>query len=74
MLVGLIVLAVLLNSSAFHRYVINKAEASASDALNAKVKLRDFKLNLSTLTLDLYDMTVHGTEPDPNARCCTPIT
>ncbi len=66
-LIGLIVLTVLLHSSSFHRYVINKAESTASDSLNAKVELRDFKLNLPTLTLDLYGVTVHGSEPDPNA-------
>jgi translocation and assembly module TamB len=66
-LVGLLVLTVLLHSESLHRYVISKAEAGASDSLNAQVRLRDFKLNLSNLTLDLYDVTIHGSEPDPNA-------
>ncbi len=68
-LVLLVVVAVtvLLHSQSFHRYVLAKAETTASDSLNAKVHLRDFKLNLSTLTLDLYGLDVHGTEPDPGA-------
>ncbi len=65
-LLAVVTLIVLLHSSSFHQYVITKAEASASDTLNAQVKLRDFKLNLSALTLDLYGVTVHSSEPDPN--------
>jgi translocation and assembly module TamB len=69
---GLVLLVVvgvgiLLHSPSFHHYVIAKVEATASDSLGAQVKLRDFKLSLSTLTLDLYDATIHSTEADPNA-------
>ena len=69
---GLVLLVVvgvtiLLNSSSFHQYLIGKVEANASDSLGAQLKLRDFKLSLSTLTLDLYDASIHSSEPDPNS-------
>lgn len=67
LLIGLLVATVLLHSDSFHRYVIAKVETNASDALNAKVNLRDFKLDLWSLTVDLYDLNIHSTEPDPNA-------
>ena len=57
--------AVLLHSESFHHYLIGKVQTEASDSLNANVTLRDFKLNLATLTLDLYDLDVHSSEPDP---------
>jgi translocation and assembly module TamB len=59
-------IAVLLHSASFHHYLIGKVQSEASDSLNAKVTLRDFKLNLSTLTVDLYDLTVHSSEADPS--------
>ena len=66
-LLGVVVLLVLLHSTTVHNYAIKKVEASASESLNAKVTLRDFKLSLSTLGLDLYDVAVYGTEANGNA-------
>lgn len=65
-LIVVVAAAVLLHSDPFHHYLIGKVETDASESLNAKVTLRDFKLSLSTLTLDLYDVAIHSSEPDPN--------
>jgi translocation and assembly module TamB len=66
-LLVVVTVTVLVHSESFHHYLIGKVEASASDSLNAKVRLRDFKLSLSSLTLDLYDLDIHSSELDPKA-------
>ena len=53
---GLILLLVagaafLLHSPKFHRYVISRVEQTASDSLNAQVRIRNFNLNLHDLTV-----------------------
>lgn len=61
-----IVVAVLLNSTAFHNYVLNTAKKQASEALGVPVELQNYALHLSTLTLDLYGVTVAGASPYAN--------
>ncbi len=53
-------------SARFHDYVLRTADAKASAALNTPVHLQNFALRLSTLSLDLYGLTVEGAGPGAN--------
>src|SRR5258708_4586105 len=57
---------IVLHRTAFHNYVLNKARAVASEELGTRVDLQNFTLHLSTLSLDIYGLTVYGAEPYPN--------
>jgi translocation and assembly module TamB len=57
---------VLLHSARFHDYILATVQQKASDRLGATVTLENFNLNLHTLSLDLYGLTVHGVNPYPN--------
>lgn len=61
-----IAIVILLHSTTFHNWVLNKVRASASSALGVRVGLENFNLNLSHLSLDLYGLTVAGANPYPN--------
>lgn len=61
-----ITLMVLLHNESFHRSLLAKAERSIEESTGARLEVRDFNLSLSTLSLDLYNVVVHGTEGDPN--------
>jgi translocation and assembly module TamB len=52
----------LLNSDRFREYVVGKIEQTASEATGGKVELQSYDLQLSTLTVNLYGMVIHGTE------------
>jgi translocation and assembly module TamB len=65
LLVG-IAIAVLINSAAFHQYVITTVQRQASEKLGTGVHLQNFALHLSTLSLELYGVTVDGASPYPN--------
>ena len=58
--------AIVLHTTAFHNYVLNKARALASEQLGTRVDLQNFTLHLSTLSLDIYGLTVYGAEPYPD--------
>src|ERR1700756_5880279 len=60
------VAAVVLHTAAFHNYVLNKARTLASEQLGSRVDLQNFTLHLSTISLDIYGLTVYGAEPYPN--------
>ncbi|HEY6251846.1 MAG TPA: AsmA family protein, partial [Candidatus Angelobacter sp.] len=47
----------------FRQRILAKVAASIEDSTGARLQVRDFDLHLSTLSLDLYDITLHGTEP-----------
>jgi translocation and assembly module TamB len=68
-LILLLVIAVyvLLQSSAVHRYVLQQAQQRATAALGTKVQLREYKLTFSGIspTLDLYNVTIYGADPYP---------
>ena len=66
LLLGGIAIAVLINSSKFHQYIINTVEQQASEKLGTGVHLQNFALHLSTLGLDLYGVTVDGASPYRN--------
>ncbi len=62
-LVLVIGVVILLHSAAFHNYVLNKVERTASESLNTRVQLQNFTLHLHNLSLDLYGLTIYGTGP-----------
>ncbi len=54
----------LLRSARFHRYLLATAVERAENAIGGRVEVGDFKFRWAGLYLDLYRITVHGTEPD----------
>src|SRR6478672_9879449 len=52
-----------LHTKAFHNYVLNKARTLASEQLGTRVDLQNFMLHFSTLSLDIYGLTVYGAAP-----------
>jgi translocation and assembly module TamB len=59
-------LIILANDPRFHAYVIRAVESKASESLGVRVQLQNFALHLSTLSVDLYGITVDGANPYPN--------
>ena len=53
-------------SARFHDYVLRTVDTKASAALNTPVHLQNFALRLSTLSLDLYGLTIEGAGPGAN--------
>jgi translocation and assembly module TamB len=64
-LVGTVVTLVMLldRSEGFRRSILTKVEKSVEESTGARLEVRDFKLRMSNLSLDLYNVVVHGTEP-----------
>jgi translocation and assembly module TamB len=65
--VALIVIGVVggyfyLKSNAFHQFAIRKIVEQADEATGGHAQIRAFDFNLSTLTADLYDVVVRGSE------------
>jgi translocation and assembly module TamB len=58
------VLMLLLHNEGFRRSILAKVETSIQESTGARVEVRDFSLRLSNLSLDLYNVVVHGTEKD----------
>jgi translocation and assembly module TamB len=57
--------ALLLRSGRVHAYLLHAAERQVTARLGTRVSLENFTLHLSTLTLDLYGLTVDGAPPYP---------
>ena len=53
-------------SARFHDYVLRTVDTKASAALNTPVHLQNFALHLSTLSVDLYGLSVEGQGPGAN--------
>lgn len=66
--VGAVVILVLLlnHSQSVRRDILARVEKSVQESTGARLDVRDFKFGLSRLTLDLYNVTVHGRETDPS--------
>jgi len=66
LLVGTVVTLVLLlnHNEGFRHSILAKVENSVRESTGARLEVRDFNLRLSNLSLDLYNVVVHGTEPD----------
>jgi translocation and assembly module TamB len=60
------VVAVLLQSEQFHNYVLNRVQKEASTSLGVRVQVQNFAVNLATLNLDIYGITVDGASPYSN--------
>ncbi len=65
-LLGAVVLAVLVNSSRGHAYLINTLQNKAGESLGVAVRLQNFNLHLTTLSFDLYGLTIEGAGPHSN--------
>jgi translocation and assembly module TamB len=63
--VGTLIL-MLQHSEGFRRDLLGKVENSLFESTGARLAVGDFKLRLSNLSLDLYNVVVRGTERDPN--------
>lgn len=68
MLIALVMTALLLvdYNSGIRQRILAKVESSVQESTGARLEVRDFNLHLSTLSLDLWDITVHGSETHPN--------
>jgi uncharacterized protein YhdP len=68
LLVGTVVTLVFLldHNEGFRHSILAKVEKSVRESTGARLEVRDFNLRLSNLSLDLYNVVVHGTEPDPS--------
>jgi translocation and assembly module TamB len=68
LLVGTVVTLVLLveHNEGFRHSILAKVENSVHESTGARLEVGDFHLKLSNLSLDLYNVVVHGTEPDPS--------
>ena len=64
-IVGLAV-TILLHSARFHHYILSTLERKAIQTIGTQVQLQNFVLHLSTLSVDLYGLTVHGAAPYPD--------
>ena len=57
---------ILLHNPGFHRYLRTTVERRVSESLGVAVQIQEFTLHLSTLSLDLYGVTIHGAKPYPD--------
>ncbi len=65
-LLGAFVFFALLNSSRGHAYLINLIQRQASETLGVPVCLQNLDLHLTTLSVDLYGLTIDGAGPHSN--------
>ncbi|HEV8182450.1 MAG TPA: translocation/assembly module TamB domain-containing protein [Candidatus Angelobacter sp.] len=64
---GVVTLVFLLDhNEGFRHSILAKVEKSVQESTGARLEVRDFKLRMSSLSLDLYNVVVHGTESDPS--------
>jgi translocation and assembly module TamB len=68
LLMGAVATLVLLldHNEGFRRSILAKVENSVRESTGARLEVRDFNLRLSNLSMDLYNVVVRGTEPDPS--------
>ena len=65
-IIGALVLVPLLNNARFHAFLLATLQTQASKSLGVRVELQNFTLHLSTLSVDLYGLTIHGATPYPD--------
>jgi translocation and assembly module TamB len=63
--IGAIAVSAVVNSSSGHAYLLRLLQREATESLGVDVHLQDFNLHLSTLSVDLYGLTVDGAAPHP---------
>jgi len=68
LIIGIAITGILLlqHSKSFRESLLGKVENSIAESSGARVSVRDFNLHLSTLSLDLYNVVVRGTETNPD--------
>lgn len=73
LLIALVVTAVLLvdYNSAIRQRILARVESSVQESTGARLQVRDFNLHLRDLSLDLWGITVHGSEADSNTPLLT---
>jgi translocation and assembly module TamB len=52
------------HSEGFRREILGKVESSVQESTGGRLEVGDFKLRLSSLTLDIYNVVLHGREAD----------
>ena len=65
--IGLTAVLLLQHSPKFRSTILAKVEQSVQDSTGARLEVKDFSLRMSALTLDIYGIIVHGTEPAGSA-------
>jgi translocation and assembly module TamB len=66
LVVAVIAVTVVLHSARFHNYLLSTVQKRASESIGTEVQLQNFVLHFSSLSLDLYGLTVQGADPYPN--------
>lgn len=59
----IVAVVVALKTPAFQRYLLGTIEEKASAAIGSPVEIQSFDVHLRTLTVEIYGLTVRGTEP-----------
>jgi translocation and assembly module TamB len=54
------------HSEGFRRNILGKVANSIQESTGARLEVGDFNLRLSNLTLDIYNIVLHGREADPS--------
>lgn len=54
------------HNQSFRHFILAKVERTIAESTGAKIEVRDFDVHIATLTVELYDVKVHGTERDPD--------
>jgi translocation and assembly module TamB len=64
--IGITLLLLLDHSPSFRQNILAKVENGLQQSTGARLEVRDFNVRLSNLSLDLYNVIVHGREADPS--------
>ncbi|MGA9586911.1 MAG: translocation/assembly module TamB domain-containing protein, partial [Terracidiphilus sp.] len=66
-LLGAAIVALLVDSSRGHTYLITLIQQKATQSLGVPVHLQNLDLHLATLSIDLYGLTINGAGPHSNS-------
>ncbi|HZQ18398.1 MAG TPA: translocation/assembly module TamB domain-containing protein [Terriglobales bacterium] len=58
----IVAVLVVVKTPAFQRYLLGTIEEKASAAIGSRVEIQSFDVHLATLTVNIYGLTIHGTE------------
>ena len=59
------------HSEGFRRDILGKVESSIEESTGGRLEVGDFKFRLSNLTLDIYNIVLHGREADASKPLLT---
>lgn len=54
------------HNQSFRHFILARIESSIAESTGAKIEVRDFDVHIPTLSVELYNVKVHGTEADPD--------